>query len=173
MALVKCKECGNGVSDKATRCVKCGASVIKLQNDAGKMLSGWGVLIVGALITWGCVSDNSVKNGSDAANQAQSCSKDDLQCRGDKGTVAAGIYCKNPIERLATHIVRWTNGTDEMKFSRFRWTDERGGSITYIGDKAEFQNDVGAYTPIIYQCDLAGDGETVLSVGATAGRLAP
>ena len=173
MALGKCKECGTEVSDKATASVNCGAPVAKRQTDAGKKLGGLGILMVSALITWGCVSDNSVKNVSDAANQAQPCSKDDLQCLGDKGTAAAGIYCKNPIERLATHIVKWTAGTDEMKFSRFRWTDEPGGSITYIGDKAAFQNDVGAYTPIIYQCDLASDGKTVLSVGATAGRLQP
>lgn len=173
MALVKCKECGNEVSNKPTTCVKCGAPVVKLQTDAGKMVVGLGVLIVGALINWGCVSDNSARNGSDAANQAQSCSKDDLQCLGDKGVVAAGIYCQHPIERLATHTVKWTSGTYDMKFSRFRWTDEPGGPITYIGDKAEFKNDVGAYTPIIYQCNLASDGKTVLAVSATAGRLPP
>jgi hypothetical protein len=69
--------------------------------------------------------------------------------------------------------VKWTGGTFEMKFSRFRWTDEPGGPITYIGDKAEFRNDFGVYTPVIYQCDVAGDGQTVLAVRATAGRLPP
>jgi hypothetical protein len=158
MALAKCKERGNEV---------------KQQTDAGKMLGGLGVLLVGALITWGCASDNSVKHVSDTANQAQSCSTDDLQCLGDKGTVAASIYCKAPIERLATHIVKWTGGTFETKFSFFRWTDHPGGPITFIGDKAEFRNDVGVYTPVIYQCDLAGDDKTVLAVRATAGRLPP
>ena len=42
--------------------------------------------------------------------------------------------------------MKWTGGNFAMKFSRFRWTDEPGGPITYIGDKAEFQNDFGAYT---------------------------
>ncbi|WP_408356791.1 zinc-ribbon domain-containing protein [Paraburkholderia sp. RL18-103-BIB-C] len=37
MALVKCKQCGNEVSDKAPTCVKCGAPVVKQQTDAGKM----------------------------------------------------------------------------------------------------------------------------------------
>ncbi|MFL9967136.1 hypothetical protein PQR02_40705, partial [Paraburkholderia sediminicola] len=63
--------------------------------------------------------------------------------------------------------------TFEIKSSRFRWTDKPGGPITYIGDKAEFQNDFGAYTPVIYQCDVAADGKTVLAVRATAGRLPP
>ena len=49
MALVKCKECGNAVSDKATTCVKCGAPVVKQQTDAGKMgqerwWAAWGCL---------------------------------------------------------------------------------------------------------------------------------
>ncbi|AJZ61402.1 hypothetical protein OI25_6016 [Paraburkholderia fungorum] len=42
-----------------------------------------------------------------------------------------------------------------------------------VGDKAEFQNDIGVYTPIIYECGLASDGRTVLAVSATAGRLPP
>lgn len=173
MAFLKRKQRGKKVNDRATSCVKCGAPVAKRQTDAGRLLGGLGMLIVGSLITWGCASDNSARNGSDAANQAQSCRTDDLPCLGDKGNVAASIYCKAPIERLATHIVKWTGGPDDVKFSRFRWTDNPGGPITYIGDKAEFQNDVGAYTPIIYQCGVASDGKTVLAVSATAGRLSP
>ena len=174
MALIKCKECGTEISDKAVTCVKCGAPVAKQQSDGGKMLGGLGVFIVGALIIWGCVSAFGGSSGSgknDSANQAQSCAKDDLQCLGDKGDIAAGIYCKDPVERLATHSVKWTDGTFEMKFSRFRWTDKPGGAITYIGDKAEFQNGFGAYTPVIYECDLASDGKTVLDVRVREGRL--
>jgi hypothetical protein len=137
------------------------------------MLGGLGVLIVAALISSGCASDHSARNVGDATNQAQWCNTDDLQCLGDKGTAAAALYCKAPIERLATHVVKWTGGTFETEFSWFRWTDEPGGPITYIGDKAEFRNDVGVYTPVIYQCDVAGDGKTVLAVRATAGRLLP
>lgn len=173
MAVLKRKQRGKALSDKATSCVKCGAPVVKRQTGAGKTLGGWGMLIVASLITWSCVSDNGARYGSDAANQAQPCRKDDLQCLGDKGNAAASLYCKGPIERLATHTVRWTDGPYEVKFSRFRWTGSPGGSITYIGDKAEFQNDIGVYTPIIYECGLANDGKTVLAVSASAGRLPP
>ncbi|MFL9946943.1 zinc ribbon domain-containing protein [Paraburkholderia agricolaris] len=173
MAALKRKQHGKEVSDKATSCVQCGAPVVKRQTGAGKMFGGLGMLIVGSLITWGCVSDNGARYGSDAVNQAQSCRKDDLQCLGDQGNAAASIYCKGPIERLATRTVRWTGGPYEVKFSRFRWSDSPGGAITYIGDKAEFQNDIGVYTPIIYECGLASDGKTVLAVSASAGRLPP
>jgi hypothetical protein len=99
------------------------------------------------------------------------CKPDDLQCLGDQGIGAATVYCKDPIERLATHDVKWTDGFFEMKFSRFRWASEGNGAITYIGDKAEFQNGFGAYTPVIYECDLARDNKTVLDVRAEEGRL--
>jgi hypothetical protein len=173
MAVLKRKQRGQEVSDKATSCITCSAPVVKRQTGAGKMLGGWGMLIVGSLITWSCVSNNGARYGSDAANQAQPCRNDDLQCLGDRGNAAASIYCPGPIERLATHTVRWTGGPYELKFSRYRWTDSPGGPITYIGDKAEFQNDIGVYTPIIYECGLASDGKTVLAVSAAAGRLPP
>lgn len=90
---------------------------------------------------------------------------------GDKAVVAAGIYCKAPIERLAKHSVRWTDGTFETKFSRFRWTNKSVGQLTMIGDKAEFQNGFGAFTPVTYECDLGADGKTVLDVRVREGRL--
>jgi hypothetical protein len=173
MAVLKRKQHGKEVSNKATSGVKCGAPELKRQTGAGKMLGGWGMLIVGSLITWSCASNNGARYGSDATNQAQPCRNDDLQCLGDRGNAAASIYCPGPIERLATHTVRWTGGPYELKFSRYRWTDSPGGTITYIGDKAEFKNDIGVYTPIIYECGLASDGKTVLAVSAAAGRLPP
>jgi hypothetical protein len=102
---------------------------------------------------------------------SDACAKDDLQCLGDKGVIAAGIYCKDRIARLAEHDVKWTDGTFDMKFSQFRWADKSAGTITYIGDKAEFQNGFGAYTPVVYECDLAGDGKTVLDARVSEGRL--
>jgi hypothetical protein len=169
MALVKCKEFGSEARSKPTKCVKYGAPGVKQQTGAGKIRGGLGILMVGSLISGCCVSTYGAKDGHDPMNQAQSCCKDDLQCLAEKAIVAADTYCKSPIERLATHAVRWTEAPSEMKFSYFRWTDQPGGAITYVGDKAEFQNDVGTYTPIIYQCALASDGQTVLAVSATAG----
>lgn len=99
------------------------------------------------------------------------CAKDDLQCLGDKAGVAASIYCRDPVEHLAKYSVRWTDGFLQMKFSRFRWKDKATGQLTMVGDKAEFQNGFGAYTPVIYECDLDADGKTVLDVRVHEGRL--
>jgi hypothetical protein len=107
------------------------------------------------------------------AKTSGTCKQDDLQCLGDKGVVGASIYCKDAVERLATHSVRWTDGTFELKFSHFRWLDKTNGTITFIGDKAEFQNGFGAYTPVTYECDMAPDNKTVLDVRAHEGRLPP
>ncbi|WP_293239074.1 hypothetical protein, partial [Paludibacterium sp.] len=92
-----------------------------------------------------------------------------MSCLGNKGVVGAGVYCAKPIERLARHSVKWTDGTFELKFERFRWRDKSAGTITYIGDKAEFQNGFGAFTPVIYECDLASDNKTVLDVRVEEG----
>ncbi|WP_233853518.1 zinc ribbon domain-containing protein [Paraburkholderia sp. HD33-4] len=173
MALVKCKECGSEARGKPTKCVKYGAPGVKQRTGSGKTRGGVAILMVVSLISGCCVSTYAAKDGHDPMNQAQSCCADDLRCLAEKEIVAADTYCKVPIERLATHAVRWTAAPNEMKFSYFRWTDQPGGNITYVGDKAEFRNDVGIYTPIIYQCDLASDGQTVLGVSASAGRLPP
>lgn len=173
MALTKCRECGTAISDKAAACVKCGAPVKKQATKAQSFVGG--VVILG-LVGWIASELFSGSSGSPPAPEkpAQTevaCKSDDLQCLGDKGVVAAGVYCKDDVERLATHSVRWTDGTFEMKFSRFRWADQKAGVITYLGDKAEFQNGFGAYTPVTYECDLAPDNKTVIDARVREGRL--
>ena len=104
-------------------------------------------------------------------SEKQPCRADDLQCLGDRGSLRAGLYCADRIEKLAKHSVKWTDGAVESKFDRFLWRNKGAGEITYIGNKVEFQNAFGAFTPIIYECDLAGDGKTVLDVRVSEGRL--
>lgn len=173
MALHTCTECGSAACRKSAECVKDGASGVKLQTGAGKIRGGVAILLVASLISGCSVSTYGAKDGHDPMNQTQPCRKDDLQCLAAKASLAADTYCKAPIERLATHAVKWTEAPNETKFSYFHWSDQPGGAITYVGDMAEFQNDAGIYTPVIYQCSLAADGQTVLAVGVTAGRLQP
>lgn len=175
MALIKCRECGTEISNQAAACVKCGAPVKSAISAAPKGKMGCGTVIAAAVglvvlvSVLGSLSNAGKTTESKAA--AETCGKDDLSCLGNKGVVGAGIYCKDPIERLAKHSVKWTDGTFDMKFSRFRWSDEKNGVITFIGDKAEFQNGFGAFTPVIYECDLAADNKTVLDVRVDEGRL--
>jgi hypothetical protein len=95
----------------------------------------------------------------------------DLHCWGEKGFVGASVYCPSKVEQLATHNVKWTDGFLEPKFSHYRWKDEEAGIVTFIGNRAEFQNGFGAYTPVIYECDYDNDHKLVLDVRAQEGRL--
>ena len=108
----------------------------------------------------------SANEAADNASAAQptdnssSCEASDIGCR----RVRADIYCKSPIEKLAMHDVKWTIGSAESRFSRYRHTPGQPGALTFVGDKAEFQNGYGAYTPVVYECDLAANDKTVLAV---------
>lgn len=104
------------------------------------------------------------------ADKEMAC-RHDLQCWGDKGTIAAGTFCDGPVERLAKYAHQWTDGWLEPKFSRFRWKDREKGHVTYIGDKIQFQNGFGAFQNYIYECDFDPVANKVLDVRARAGKL--
>lgn len=183
MALIKCSECGTEISDKAAACVKCGAPIAaaKVVQAAPAKKKGmnifqlFGIAIAAtfAIVLFvGLTDDGKSKPApSVAATKAASCAPTDLVCVGDANVVSASVYCKDPVERLAKHSVRWTDGTFELKFSRYRWTDKPGGHITFVGDKAEFQNGFGAYTPVTYFCEMAPGSTQVLNVEVIEGRL--
>ncbi|MOA61092.1 hypothetical protein D3C78_1861450 [compost metagenome] len=85
--------------------------------------------------------------------------------------VSASVSCKKPVERLAKYSARWTDGTFDMKFSHYRWKNQEQGTVTYIGDKIEFQNGFGAFQKHIYECDFNPASEQVLAVRANPGQL--
>lgn len=168
MSLIKCHECGNEVSTEAKTCPKCGAKVKKPTSLIAKVFAVViGLGFIGAIVSGGSGGGSSTAATSDS----KACAADDLQCLGDRGSMAAGVYCKDEIERRARHSVKWTDGMLEPKFSRFRWKNKEKGIITYIGDKVEFQNGFGAFTPMVYQCDLGPDERTILGVRVTEGRI--
>ncbi|BAU74370.1 hypothetical protein KF707C_26820 [Metapseudomonas furukawaii] len=73
--------------------------------------------------------------------------------------------------KLANYSARWTDGVLDTKFSHFRWLNQAQGTLTFIGDKIEFQNGFGAYQKHIYECDFNPAGDQVLSVRARPGQL--
>lgn len=168
MALIKCKECGNEVSTKAEACPKCGAKVPTDKVGCGTV---FGVVILTVIIL--SVFSSAFDSSSDHAANAEpaTCGPADLQCLGDKGTVSAGVYCADQVERMAKHSAKWLDGMLEPKFSHFRWRNQEKGEITYIGDKVQFQNGFGAFTNMIYECDMAADGKTILDIRVQEGRL--
>jgi hypothetical protein len=195
VALVKCGECGNDVSTLAAACPKCGAPVPKPQSQSRSNLkpvtakdaaSGFGIAIVVTIAAafWYLAVDDDKKSPTPASAAAAKPAKTDAECRadlhcwGEKNLAKADVYCKNYVERLAMHAVKWTDsGLFDTKFSRFKWLNQQAGTVTYVGDKVEFQNGFGAYTPMVYACDLGDlDQEAPRVLGArivTEGRLPP
>ncbi len=169
MALTKCKECGKEVSTNAKTCPHCG---VKNPGVSAKdMVLGLLVVIfVGWLVTQ-CSSSDKDSEKSKKAEVDEAACKQDLQCWGDKNSVAASVYCKDYVEKLAKYSARWTDGTFETKFSHFRWLNKEEATLTFIGDKIEFQNGFGAYQAHIYECDFDPASKTVLDVRARPGRL--
>lgn len=186
MALIKCHECGAQVSTEAKACPRCGAAPKKPQSlvvKVGGAFIGACVILalVGAIFAPSKDEAAAAVGQKPAAAQAPApqvktpepvCSGSDLQCRAKEGIISASVYCPREVERMAKHSVKWTDGFLESKFDRFRWKDKANGVITYIGGKAEFQNGFGAFTPMIYECDLGPDNRTILDVRVREGRLA-
>lgn len=165
MATFDCKECSGQVSDQAAACPHCGAPIeaCVTQELPPIKSSAFKTIVITAVVL--------VVLSSLFAPAAPPCAANDLQCAWDKATVDAWVYCKAPVERLAKHTMRWADGDSKSRFSHARWLDAEKGSLTMVGDKAEFQNGFGAFTPVIYECDLDADRKTVLDVRVQEGRL--
>jgi len=97
--------------------------------------------------------------------------RQDLQCWGERYLIDAGVRCQRAVERSAQYDMRWTDGWTEPKFSRSRWENQDEGLITYIGDKAQFQNAFGAWQNVIYFCTYDPAADRVVNVEVEAGRL--
>lgn len=154
MALIKCHECSGEVSTQAASCPKCGAKV----KVATKAPSRWANAIIFAAVL-SAVGLYAFSGDSDAekvakAAQAETVCRASLQCWAERGLSKASVYCQRQVESLALHSVKWTDTTFGQRFSRYKWLDAKAGTVTYIGDGVEFQNGFGAYTPMIYACDL-------------------
>ena len=111
-----------------------------------------------------------VPTANTASNSESDC-KQSLSCWAEKHTVAASIYCRRVVERLAAHDFEWTDGFLEPKFSHYRWSNQSSGAVTYIGDKIKFQNGFGAWTRYVYECDFSPSGNVVLDVRGRPGSL--
>jgi len=171
MALKPCKECKKEVSTSAKVCPHCGVKDPAV--PAGSALVG---LVVFVVIIGGCVT--LLGGGSDdkqspppAPKVSDEECKKTLQCWGDRHLVGAAVRCASHIEKLVKFDHKWTDGMLEPKMSHFRWLDKEAGTLTYIGDKIQFQNGFGAWQAHIYECDYNPATESPIAVSARPGRL--
>lgn len=178
MALTTCSECKGQVSTTAAACPHCGAKVAPaVVAKPGGLGAAGSILLVGGAMAVGLVMCTGKDNG-EARRQADMKCRADIKCWGERHLSAADAYCQRYVERLALHSVKWTDtGSFDQKFSRFRWLNQEAGTVTYIGDKVEFQNAFGAFTPMIYSCDIGDlDKEKPQVIEArilSEGRLPP
>lgn len=174
MALKSCRECKKEVSTEAKTCPHCGVANPTKEPPSGKeTLIGAAAVAVAIAVGVVMCSESDAEKSAAAEKrfvENAACMKD-LKCHGNKGTVAAGIRCAKHVEKLAKNSMKWTDGTLDSKFTHFRWRNEQDGSITFVGDKAQFQNGFGAYVNVIYECDLDRAQDEVLDVRVREGRL--
>lgn len=168
MSLTNCKECKKEVSTHAKTCPHCGVSNPGMK--AKDLMIGLFVIITIVWLIAKCSSDDKPIHETKTEVSDATC-KTELQCWGDKNSIAASVYCKDFVEKLGKYSSRWTDGTFETKFSHFRWLDKSQATITFIGDKIEFQNGFGAYQNHIYECDFDPSSNKILDVRARPGRL--
>jgi|GEM_PF-2006935 len=105
-----------------------------------------------------------------AEQEANAC-RNDVVCWADKHSAAASIRCEPLIERSANFTMEWTDRWLERKFSHMRWQDREAGVITFIGDRARFQNGFGAWQNVIYECYYDTENDVVLDIDVRPGRL--
>lgn len=171
MALTACKSCKHQVDTSAKTCPNCGVAspgVTMGQQFAGVVIL---LVIIAVVVSMCSGGDDEKKAAAEPPKIDDATCMKTLQCWGDRHSIAAGVYCKDPVEKLAKFTARWTDGTFETKFSHFRWLNQATGTITVIGDKIEFQNGFGAFQKHIYECDFNPATNAVLGVRARPGQL--
>jgi hypothetical protein len=190
MALIRCPDCGNNVSDSAPTCPHCGRPIAKPKavKASKPAAGGCGSLIIAAIALVVVVSamskcsDDSPSPSTSPSSSTQAKSSEppakteeecrpDLQCWAERSRIDATVACKPQIEAQALHEVKWTDGWLEPMFSRLKWADKAHRAVTYVGDKVSFQNGFSAFTPMTYFCTFDPDSKRVTDVNVIEGRL--
>lgn len=163
MALAKCKECEKEVSTSAKTCPHCGVKYPGV-TDVSTTSIFVGTFAIGIILF--LISQCST---GDKESEKATC-KLDLKCWGGNNLIDATVDCKKYVEKLSLYSARWTGDTTD-RFSHFRWLNKEKATLTFVGDKIEFQNGFGAYQAHVYECDYDPTSKTVLDVHARPGRL--
>lgn len=95
----------------------------------------------------------------------------DLKCWAERFIAEASRACSGPVARLAGEPHRWTDTPAAPRFSHYRWKSLDSGTVTYLGDRLEVQNDFGAWRAYVYECDFDTALESATDVRIAPGRL--
>ncbi|WP_339425097.1 hypothetical protein [Pseudomonas proteolytica] len=178
MLKVKCSSCNAKVVSTDKKCPECG-----IENPGKGKVSPFEALVSLAMIPlmfWGVISlknvvvewyDQKVVSSVKADAARDLTCKRDLQCWAEKHIGNVEVDCGPAVERIAKYSSRWTTTSMQMKFSSFRWKNRESLTVTYFGDRIEFQNGYGAFQVMTYSCDYDPASKKVLAVSVTPGRL--
>jgi hypothetical protein len=178
VALIKCHECDGPLSTSASFCPKCGAKPNNQQATDSKPVKKnklsaihWlGIIIFGSMFSVLIFGKPPAQNTSTLSVSDADC-RQSITCWSSKYDAPALIACKARIEDESKHSYRWTDGTLELKFSKIAWLNKNNGTFYEIGDKIEFQNGFGAYTPMTYRCGYDPQKNSVIDLQMNEGRL--
>jgi RNA polymerase subunit RPABC4/transcription elongation factor Spt4 len=127
MAIVKCKECGNEVSTKASNCPKCGAKVKKPVSWIGYLIAG----AVGLAIIKVVVNDNSTSSDKKLdTTKSESIRIDPKEAQFQMDVLkirALKESVKNPASFELVQALRMTDGTLCV---RYRGTNSFNAIVT-------------------------------------------
>lgn len=172
MALIKCRECGNEVSNKAKNCPQCGAQVKRNDFGCGSILAVVFIIVLFAAIFG--EEDSAAPTSATVDDDKPEVSEkpcDSDACLSDRFMIDASVACKPYIQKLSKYQYEWLDGWTMPTFSRYSVSREGDVAITYFGDALKFQNGFGAWSNIIYMCKYNTSTGLVMDYMAEEGRL--
>lgn len=129
------------------------------------------MLIAGYFIAK-CTSDDDRSGGQKSSKKYTDVEcRQDLICWGPKWNATATVMCKKGIENLTLRSYRWTDSLLDSKMKWKKWLDIRKGHLTYFGDKLEMQNEFGAWTNYVYECDIDPENKYAYGFRMAPGKL--
>ena len=174
LSFTKCRSCKREVPPRSNECPHCHTKypVIRIENIIASVVF---IIVIG----WIALSpsnepeptaDPVVKTPEQIEQELIAC-RSDIDCWGVKHRAEANIQCDDHIEKQAAFDYEWTNSFMDLKFPQYRWLDQPHGWITYRGDSIKFQNEYGAWSNAIYECDFDTTKNLVISVRVQLGKI--
>lgn len=135
------------------------------------LLAGGAIVIGAGYAGWrymGAATPPPSAASSSAAPVEQDCNKY-IRCKAMQVIRDASARCKEPIEQLAAFSSQWKEPGADTIFHDYVWLDQGKGTITFLGNKVQFQNAGGANMPVAYECDFDPATGIVLDARARVG----
>ena len=133
------------------------------------VVAGGAVLVAAGLASLYLMPGDKPAAGAAAAVAPEQDCRKYLRCAALTVMRSASQLCKAPIEQLAAYSPEWQEPAAESIFNEYMWLDAARGTITFIGNKARFQNAGGTLMPVAYECDFDPATGQVLDARARVG----